>query len=123
MAREVDGKKECPKCHTAFPVDEYVAHIKTHVSQEREVSLCPIDKCSRFLRENEGLIIRTERRSDVISDHKEVGDEEDDSLDSEDLLSLLNQDFKRSTVTFYTHPGVKLHDDVAYQMPSHRSFL
>lgn len=123
VAVEVDGKKVCPKCQVAIDVADYVTHIKTHVVQ-RDVPLCPIDKCATFLKENEGLIIRTSRRSDVISDFREVGDEEDDdSLDGEDLISVLNQDFKRNAVAFYTQPGTKLHDDTLYQIPNFRSFL
>lgn len=118
----MDGKKKCPKCWIDYDVADYVAHVKSHVSNS-SVTLCPVDKCAAFLKANDGLIIRTNKRSDVISDSMEVGDENDDSLDGEDLISVLNQDFKRNTVSFYTQPGTKLHDDALYQIPHFRSFL
>lgn len=121
VAEEVDGKKICPKCRTAVEVADYRTHIRSHV-REQEVALCPIDKCARFLKENEGLIIRTSRRSDVVSDPDDVG-EDDDSLDGEDLITVLNSDYKRNAVSFYTHPGTKLHDESIYRIPHFRSFL
>ena len=122
VAEDVDGKKTCPKCKTAIDVADYGTHIRSHV-REQGVPLCPIDKCARFLKENEGLIIRTSRRSDVVSDPDDVGEEEDDSLDGEDLTSVLNSDYKRNGISFYTHPGTKLHDEAVYSMPNFRSFL
>jgi len=123
IGEEVDGMKTCPKCQAKILVPEYREHIEKHV-REYEVALCPIDKCTRFMRENEGLIIRTNKRSDVVSDPGDVGEEDDNgSLGEEDMISVLNSDFKSSGVVFYTHPGVKLHDDAVYKVPHFRSFL
>jgi hypothetical protein len=122
VPESADGRKVCRKCKASVEVAEYPAHIRTHVV-EHDVSICPIDKCSRFLKENEGLIIRTNKRSDVVSDPDQVGDEDDDSLDGEDMITVLNSDYKQSAVSFYTHPGMKLHDDTMYQLPNFRSFL
>lgn len=122
VAEEVDGKKVCRKCRAAIEVSDYRNHIRNHV-REQEVSLCPIDKCRSFLTENEGLIIRTSRRSDVVSDPDDVGEEDNDSLDGENLVTVLNSDYKRNAVSFYIHPATKLHDEAIYRIPHFRSFL
>lgn len=116
VAVEVGGKKKCKVCALDVEVKVYDSHVKQH-SKECLVPLIPISS-QKFLRENQGLIIKSSLPliQEEEKDPSLKGMEQEELMDPQDLIDLLNKDYRRSGHFFYSQPGVKIHDNLAYQV-------
>jgi hypothetical protein len=114
---EVNGKKHCKVCSVDVEVSGFVVHVKQH-QKECEVPLLPVSS-QKFLRENDGLIVKTAlpliEELDIPDILKKRVQKE---LDPEDLIGLLNSDYSHYRHVFYSKPGTKLHENLSYQVPN-----
>lgn len=108
----VEGKKQCLVCNGQIDIASYVAHVKSHEGKEPRIPII-FKESEQFLKAHDGLIIKSNLpliREDVmqLQDMKH--------METDDLYKLLSDDYIVESMVFYIQPGVKLHENLSYDV-------
>jgi len=108
----VEGKKKCLVCNGQIDIANYVAHVKSHERKEPRIPII-FKESEEFLKAHDGLIIKSNLPL-IREDAKEFQDIK--HMETDDLFKLLSDDYLVESMVFYIQPGVKLHQNLSYDV-------